>query len=120
MGWEIQTTYIDDWLSSIDEETFALIHAALDVLAREGPSLGRPLIDTIAHSRFKNLKELRPGSGGSSEIRILFAFDPNRQAILLIAGDKSTNWKKWYRHNVAAAEDIFEHDLKTQLGEFDQ
>lgn len=39
-------------------------------------TLGRPLVDTIKGSRHKNMKELRPGSAGRSEIRILFAFDP--------------------------------------------
>jgi len=45
-----------------------------------------------------NLKELRPASAGSSEIRILFAFDPVRSALLLVAGDKAGNWKGWYEH----------------------
>ncbi|WP_438860658.1 type II toxin-antitoxin system RelE/ParE family toxin [Amycolatopsis solani] len=39
-------------------------------------------------SRLHNLKELRPASAGSSEIRILFAFDPVRRAVLLVAGDE--------------------------------
>ena len=51
--------------------------------------MGRPLVDTVEHSRFPNMKELRPASPGRSEIRILFAFDPVRRAIMLLAGDKS-------------------------------
>jgi hypothetical protein len=43
-----------------------------------------------------NLKELRPGSRGRSEVRILFVFDPWRSAILLVAGDKAGSWNKWY------------------------
>lgn len=53
------------------------------------------------------MKELRPGSTGSTEIRILFAFDPNRRAILLVAGDKSGNWSKWYDDNIPVAEDRY-------------
>jgi ribosome-binding protein aMBF1 (putative translation factor) len=53
-------------------------------------------VDTITNSKIANLKELRPGSRGRSEIRILFVFDPWRSAILLIAGDKAGNWTKWY------------------------
>ena len=45
---------------------------------------------------------------GRSELRILFAFDPARQAILLVAGDKAGNWKRWYRQNIPAADDKFD------------
>jgi hypothetical protein len=50
------------------------------------------------------LKELRPGSAGGSEIRILFAFDPVRRAVLLVAGDKAGNWQRWYDINIPVAE----------------
>nr|WP_308301765.1 type II toxin-antitoxin system RelE/ParE family toxin [Frankia umida] len=44
-------------------------------------------VDRIKGSRLHNLKELRPASSGASEVRILFVFDPERRAVLLIAGD---------------------------------
>src|ERR1017187_1131650 len=69
----------------------------IDILADRGPALGRPMVDHIEHSAIQNLKELRPASAGRSELRILFAFDPWRSAILLAAGDKAGNWKQWYR-----------------------
>jgi hypothetical protein len=50
--------------------------------------------DTITGSKIKNLKELRPGSSGKSEIRILFVLDPWRPAILLVAGDKAGKWSR--------------------------
>jgi hypothetical protein len=46
------------------------------------------------------MKELRPGSAGSTEVRILFCFDPRRQAILLVAGDKSGQWQDWYKRAI--------------------
>lgn len=49
--------------------------------------LGRPLVDTIHGSSIAILKELRPGNVG-----ILFAFDPWRSTILLVAGDKTGRW----------------------------
>lgn len=52
-----------------------LIEQAIDQLAAVGPTLGRPLVDTLEHSHLRNLKELRPGSRGRSEIRMLFVFD---------------------------------------------
>jgi len=69
---------------------------AIYALSRSGPALGRPLVDTITGSKIKNLKELRPGSSGTSEIRILFVFDLWRSAILLVAGDKAGKWNRWY------------------------
>jgi hypothetical protein len=50
-----------------------------------------------------NLKELRPGS-----VRILFAFDPWRSSILLVAGDKAGQWNEWYREAVPLAEQRYE------------
>ncbi|RLP71902.1 hypothetical protein D9V32_15760 [Mycetocola tolaasinivorans] len=67
----------------------------IELLEEHGPQLGRPLEDTVVSSRHRNMKELRPGSSGRSELRILFAFDPRRQAILLIAGDKAGDWVRW-------------------------
>jgi hypothetical protein len=54
-----------------------------------------------------HLKELRPGSRGSSEIRIIFAFDPARSALLLLGGDKAGNWQRWYRDNIPIAERLY-------------
>ena len=81
------------WIGTLDERTRAQVVDAIDRLAEAGPALGRPLVDSIAHSSVRNLKELRPGSTGRSEVRVLFAFDPRRSAILLAGGDKSGDWQ---------------------------
>ena len=73
------------------------MNQAVLVLERNGPAEGRPLVDTITASRIANMKELRPPSAGRSEIRILLVFDPWRSVVLLVAGDKSGQWDKWYR-----------------------
>lgn len=49
---------------------------------------------------------------GKSEIRILFAFDPIRQAILLVAGDKSGQWQRWYRKNIPIADELYDRHLE--------
>ena len=64
-------------------------------------------MDRIQGSRIHHLKELRPGSGGRSEIRVLFAFDPARSALLLLGGDKAGNWQRWYRENIPIAERLY-------------
>jgi hypothetical protein len=58
------------------------------------------------------LKELRPGSAGASEVRILFVFDPDRHAVLLVAGDKAGRWSAWYREAVPLAETRYAAYLK--------
>lgn len=77
----------------------------------EGPALGCPLVDTVRGSRHKNMKELRPGSQGRSEVRILFAFDPARQAIMLAAGNKAGRWTQWYDEKIKAADEMFAEHL---------
>lgn len=111
------TDEVTEWLGALNEEdpqTAVLVAAAINVLEDEGPALPRPLVDTIKGSSIKNLKELRPGSSGSSEVRILFVFDPWRQAILLVAGDKSTDWKGWYRKALKDAERLYDEHLRSQ------
>ena len=110
--WEVDVELIEDWLKAVDDDTYDQIGAAIEVLAEHGPGLGRPLVDSIVGSRHKNMKELRPGSSGRSELRILFAFDPRRRAILLLAGDKQGAWAKWYRKNLSVADDRYDEHLE--------
>jgi len=85
------------------------------MLRDNGPAQGRPLIDTVkAATSLNNLKELRPGSAGSTEIRILFVFDPRRRAVFLVAGDKAGNWRKWYSDNIPIAEARYKLYLQDQ------
>ncbi|UWP80963.1 type II toxin-antitoxin system RelE/ParE family toxin [Dactylosporangium fulvum] len=58
----------------------------IDHLVQAGPGLGRPMVDRVHGSHLHNLKELRPGSTGRSEIRLLFIFDAEREAVILVAG----------------------------------
>jgi len=60
------------------------------------------------------MKELRTGSAGRSEIRILFAFDPKRRAILLVAGDKAGRWRHRHDVNIPMADDRFDDRLSEE------
>lgn len=75
------------WWEGLDDDAQYQVQAAIDYLADHGPMLGRPLVDTITGSRYQNMKELRP-MVTNKEVRILFVFDPLRQALLLVGGDK--------------------------------
>jgi hypothetical protein len=119
--WDIYlTNEVATWLDNLqvtDAKTAGLVDDAIYALSRSGPTLGRPLVDTIADSKIKNLKELRPGSSGTSEVRILFVFDPWRSAILLVAGDKSGRWGRWYAEAIPRAEQLYEIYLKERAEE---
>ena len=115
MEWEILLTagveaFLDELYES-DPASHQLVNQAILLLERSGPAEGRPLVDSITASRVANMKELRPPSAGRTEIRILFVFDPWRSAVLLVAGDKSGQWERWYRMAVPRAERLYEDYL---------
>lgn len=99
--------------------------AKVILLERFGPSLGRPSVDTLNGSRYGNMKELR-FSAGAGVWRVAFAFDVERKAILLVAGDKSGgSQKRFYKQLIEQADQRFaehlielrekdEHDNDTQ------
>ena len=119
--WDIyQTDEVATWLRELqdsDPKTADLVDDAIYTLSRSGPALGRPLVDTITNSMIANLKDLRPGSRGRSEVRILFVFDPWRSAILLVAGDKSGKWSRWHAEAIPHAEQLYEVYLKERAEE---
>ena len=115
--WTVDVELIVGWLTSLDDGSREQVVAALELLEERGPQLGRPLVDTVSSSGHRNMKELRPGSSGRSELRILFAFDLERSAIMLIAGDKAGNWKRWYSTNFPDADDMFDDHLRRLRGE---
>ena len=101
------------WADRLDQADAEALLAAIRILRDEGPTLGRPLVDRIEGSRHANMKELRPGSTGRTEVRVLFAFDTRRRAILLVGGDKSKDWKGWYKRNIPVADDrLDQHEAR--------
>jgi len=86
------------------------ILTAAGALQVEGPTLGRPLVDTLKGSAFANMKEIRIGAGGVW--RVAFAFDPGRNAILLVAGNKlGANQTKFYGDLIRIADRRFHSHL---------
>ena len=82
-----------------------LAHAQL--LAKFGPHLGRPSVDTLKGSRHANMKELR-FSWSNQVWRVAFAFDPQRQAILLVGGDKGgADQRRFYKRLLATADERY-------------
>ena len=108
-SWDIEFhSAFETWADHLAQPDAEALLAALRILRDEGPALGRPLVDSVVGSRHKNMKELRPGSTGRTEVRALFAFDKRRRAILLVGGDKSEDWRGWYDLNIPIADDRFD------------
>ncbi|EAW4071612.1 diaminopimelate decarboxylase [Salmonella enterica] len=105
--WTIKTTdMFDHWFSSLNGTDRASVLAALLVLREKGPGLSRPYADTLRGSRFSNMKELRIQSRGDP-IRAFFAFDPTRTGIVLYAGNKVGNEKRFYDEMLPVADREF-------------
>jgi hypothetical protein len=85
--------------------------AQIELLEQFGPQLRRPRADTLNGSRHANMKELR-FDAADGVWRVAFAFDPNRKAILLVAGDKSgVSEKRFYRQLIDKADARFDAHL---------
>jgi hypothetical protein len=101
----------DEWLLSLEPGLQDEIWTHIELLRRMGPQLGRPRVDTVKGSEFPNMKELRVQYAGAPW-RILFAFDPHRNAILLVGGTKRGN-KRWYEQNIRIADRRFKRHLES-------
>ena len=116
--WKVATTDdFDEWFASMrqmtkGEDVQAEVIAKVELLKVFGPSLGRPHADTLNGSTHANMKELR-ATTSDAVIRIAFAFDPNRSAILLCAGNKGgVSEKRFYRQLVDRADKLYDAHLE--------
>ena len=117
MPWTV--SFADDFepeFDALNAEVQDAILARVLLLELEGPSLGRPHADTLTGSKHANMKEVRCTAAGGVW-RIAFAFDPDRQAILLVGGDKSGgSEKRFYKQLIARADDRFDRHLAQRKG----
>ena len=112
MKWEVDLH--DDFVPEYRElhkEAQDELLANIELLEHSGPRLGRPRADTLNGSRHANRKELR-FDDADGVWRAAFAFDPNRKAILLVAGDKSGgSEKRFYRQLIDKPDARFDAHL---------
>jgi hypothetical protein len=99
----------EGWMEGLSDAEWQSVISAVELLAEQGPSLGRPAVDTVTASRHPNMKELRSFGG---HLRALFAFDPKRRAIVLLGGDKRGDWRGWYERNIPIADDLYDDYLR--------
>lgn len=108
MSWQVlfHQTFEDEFKCFAEEVQNELLAQATKI-QEFGPVLGRPSVDTLKGSQYKNMKELRFNTS-EGVWRVAFAFDPERQAILLVAGDKKgKNQKKFYLEMIRKADQRF-------------
>lgn len=112
MSWDI--LFHDDFAAEFEAlpeplQDELLAHALL--LRNFGPGLGRPTVDTLKGSKHTNMKELRFAWAGEVW-RVAFAFDPKRQAILLVGGDKGgADQRRFYKRLITVADERFDGHL---------
>lgn len=109
-NWTVEyTDEFEMWWIELAEGVQDDIDRVVMLLEDRGPSLGYPYSSDIKGSRFA-IRELRIQSSGHP-IRVLYAFDPVRSALLLLGGDKTGN-ERWYEENLPRAERLFEEHLE--------
>ena len=111
MAYEVEVT--DEWLAWFDKLTEGEqeeLAASIGLLEAKGPHLPFPYSSGVSSSRHAHMRELRTQVQGRP-FRTLYAFDPRRVAILLIAGDK-TGDDRWYDVFVPKADDLYDEHLK--------
>ena len=112
MKWTVE--FHDDFEAEFDELPETVqdeLYAHAELLVAFGPELGRPHVDTLQGSKHANMKELR-FRANNGVWRVAFAFDPERKAVLLVAGDKSgTSQKRFYKGLIKKADARFDSHL---------
>lgn len=117
MTWSV--LYHDAFVAELAEFSDAVLDGLLtmaELLTMSGPTLGRPHADTLAGSKHANMKELR-FRADDGVWRAAFAFDPERRAIVLVAGDKSgVAQQRFYKALIAKADARFAEHLDSLEG----
>jgi len=110
--WNVSTTdHFDEWFAELHPDGQAEVIAKVELLKVFGPRLRRPHADTLNGSKHANMKELRADTK-EFVLRIAFAFDPKRSAILLVGGNKSgVSQRRFYKQFIVKADELFDAHL---------
>ncbi len=111
MVWCVEyTDEFGEWWEALALGEREDVSASVELLGEHGPGLPYPHCSGIRGSRHDHMRELRVQSGGKP-IRVFYAFDPRRAAILLIGGDK-TGDGRFYRRFVPRADRLYDEHLE--------
>lgn len=116
MAWDVEfTDEFETWWSGLDNDEQVQVDARIGLLEQQGPQLGYPHSSGISSSRHPRMRELRIQYRGHP-IRVFYAFDPRRTAILLIGGDKTGN-DRFYEEMIPIADKLYDRHLSEIEGE---
>jgi len=116
MKWDVEyTDEFEEWWESLSESEQEDISASVQLLEERGPNLRFPHSSGISGSKHSHMRELRTQHNGNP-YRTLYAFDPRRNAILLIGGNK-TGDNRWYETYIAIADRVYDEHLQQLLKE---
>jgi len=111
MEWDVEfTDDFNEWWNSLLEEEQVKVDAGVRALERWGPNLAYPMSSGVNGSRHGHMRELRVQAQGRP-LRVLYAFDPKRNAVLLVGGDK-TGDNRWYEVHVPIADRLYDEHLE--------
>jgi hypothetical protein len=111
VAWDVESTdEFGDWWNGLTEAEQDRIAATIRLLGTRGPSLPFPFSSGVTGSRHSHMRELRVQSRGNP-LRIFYAFDPRRTAILLIGGDKTGN-DRFYEEYIPRADALYDTYLE--------
>ena len=110
MAWSVEYTQeFNGWWETLTDEQQAAVAAGVDLLAEKGPGLRYPRSSGVIGSRHSHMRELRIQASGAT-VRVFYAFDPLRSAILLIGGDKTGN-DRFYEEYTPLADRLYDEHL---------
>lgn len=114
MAWEVEyTDEFGDWWETLTESEQDAVERCVICLEDLGPLLKEPYSKRIESSRhYPDMKELRASSSGN-QLRVFYAFDPRRMAVLLVGGDKTGEWEDFYTEMVPVADALYDEHLKS-------
>ena len=109
--WEIEVTgELEAWWDALSIGQQEALSDRVVLLGERGPDLDRPVVERIHRSRHHDMKELRASKGLA--LRVLFMFDPRRQIVLLLGGDRSGDWNDWYDTVIPQADALYDAYLE--------
>jgi hypothetical protein len=110
MTWKVEyTDEFETWWQQLDSAELESVAVSIQLLEARGPALPFPYSSAVVTSRFSHMRELRIQHKGTP-MRVIYAFDPRRVAILLIGGDKKGD-NRWYKKFVPLADRLYAKHL---------
>ena len=101
----VASEQVSRWYRGLNDRDALSVKRSIDALAADGRALRGPRSAPVFGSRHRDMRELRSVGGN---LRVLYSFDRGGRAVLLVGGDKTGNWKGWYKRAIKRADRLFD------------